>query len=292
MPKFPRLSQASAEDSAGPSTAGSTRIRRIRVGSAWRTVSRWPSTVTRRPSWPAGRAGRGSARRRSRRRSRGSRPRRPRPGRRAGRSRRPRTPRRPAGVTCGVSRSNSSWIGPTSSSSTFSRLTMPTTLPYSSSSIARWTRFRWNSTSRWSSRSVSGRNGTLRAHLRRSSRPLLDAPGAEQVLDVDHADDGRQVVLAERVARVARLAGDPQVVLERPRQAQVDDVRARDHHPPRGLLLQVQDVLDHHPLVPRQVAAGDALGHDVPQLFFGVRPARRGRSAPGPAARASGCWRC
>ena len=43
----------------------------------------------------------------------------------------------PIGVISGVSRSNSSWIGPTSSSSTFSSVTMPTTLPYSSSSMAR-----------------------------------------------------------------------------------------------------------------------------------------------------------
>ena len=66
------------------------------------------------------------------------------------------------------------------------------------------------------------------------------------------------------------LAGDPQVVLERPGEAQVDDVGAGDHHPPGGLLFEVQHVLDHHPLVAREVPARDALGDDVPQLFFGV----------------------
>ena len=48
----------------------------------------------------------------------------------------------PKGVIGGVSRSNSSWIGPTNSSRTFSSVAMPTTLPYSSISIARWTRLR------------------------------------------------------------------------------------------------------------------------------------------------------
>ena len=96
------------------------------------------------------------------------------------------------------------------------------------------------------------------------------AAGSEDVLDVDHADHGRQVVLAERIPGVPGLAGDPEVVLDGPRQAQVDDVRAGDHHPAGGLLLQVEDVLDHHPLVPREVPAGHALGDDVPQLLLGV----------------------
>ena len=60
-----------------------------------------------------------------------------RPGRRAGQDASTSNTLSPTGVIGGVSRSNSSWIGPTSSSSTFSRVTMPATLPYSSSSIAR-----------------------------------------------------------------------------------------------------------------------------------------------------------
>ena len=108
----------------------------------------------------------------------------------------------------------------------------------------------------------------MRAIERRSGRP--SAAGAEEVLDVDHADDGRQVVLAEREPGVAGASGDPEVLLDRPGEAQVDDVGAGDHDPLGGLLLQVQDVLDHHPLGPGEVAALDALGQDVPQLLLGV----------------------
>ena len=144
----------------------------------------------------------------------------------------------------------------------------------------------------WSSRSDSGRNGTRRATFRRSGRAFDGPPGAEQVLDVDHADHGRQVVLAERVAGVPGLAGDPEVVLQRPGQAEVDDVGPGDHHPPGGLLLQVQDVLDHHPLVPREVPAGDALGDDVPQFLFGVGHLGVVGPAQADQPRASGCSRC
>ena len=174
-------------------------------------------------------------------------------------------------MTCGVSRSNSSWIGPTSSSRTFSRLTMPTTLPYSSSSIARWTRLRWNSTSRWSSWSVSGRNGTLRATLRRSGRPLLDAPERKRSLTWIMPMTVVRSSSQSGIPRVPGLPRDPEVVLERSRQAQVDDVGAGDHHPTGRLLLEVQDVLDHDPLAAREVPPGDALGDDMAQLFLGVR---------------------
>ena len=87
---------------------------------------------------------------------------------------------------------------------------------------------------------------------------------------MDHADDGGQVVLAEGEPRVPRLAGHPEVLLERPRQAEVDDVGTRDHHPPGGLLLEVEHVLDHHPLAAREVPPLDAFDQDVPQLFFGM----------------------
>ena len=79
----------------------------------------------------------------------------------------------PMGVICGVSRSNSSWIGPTSSSRTFSRVAMPTTLPYSSSSMARCTRLFWNSSRSWLSLNMTGRNGTLR-ELAEVEPPVLN----------------------------------------------------------------------------------------------------------------------
>ena len=169
---------------------------------------------------------------------------------------------------------------------------MPTTLPYSSSSIARWTRLRWNSSRSWSSRSVTGRNGTLRASWRRSSRPFWHAPARKRSLTWIMPMTRGQVVLAEREARVAGLAGEPEVLLERPGEAQIDDVGPGDHHPPRGLLLEVQDVLDHDPLVAREVAPRDALGDDVPQLFFGVGQLVGARSGPGPGPGASGCSPC
>ena len=84
-------------DPASSLFSGSTRIRRMRVGSARRTVRRWPSTSTLSPVL---------ASRPSRSRIRppavsasvsGTATRRPRPGRRAGRRRRPRRRRRPAG---------------------------------------------------------------------------------------------------------------------------------------------------------------------------------------------------
>jgi hypothetical protein len=87
---------------------------------------------------------------------------------------------------------------------------------------------------------------------------------------VDHADDRGEVVLAKREPGVAGLASDAQVVFDGAREAQVHDVGPRDHHAAGGLLFEVEHVLDHHALVAREVAAGHALGHDVPQLLFGV----------------------
>ncbi len=112
--------------------------------------------------------------------------------------------------------------------------------------------------------------GDLARELAEVHPPILIGAAPEDVLDVDHANDRRQVVLAERESRVTGLPGDPQVVFHRAGQAQVDDVRPRDHHPTRRLLFQVQDVFDHHPLVAREVAAGHALGDDQPQLFLGM----------------------
>ena len=127
-----------------------------------------------------------------------------------------------------------------------------------------------------------GQERDLPGELPEVGPAVLHGPGAEEVLDVDHADDGGQVVLAEREPGVAGLAGEPEVLLERAREAQVDDVGARDHHPPGGLLFEVQDVLDHDPLAAREVAARDALGDDVPELFFRVGQLLGSSSGPGP----------
>ena len=66
------------------------------------------------------------------------------------------------------------------------------------------------------------------------------------------------------------LAGQPQVLFERARQAQVDDVRPRHHDAPRRLLLEVEHVFDHDALGPRKVPSLRAFEQDVPQFFLGV----------------------
>ena len=154
-----------------------TNPRRIGLKSRTR---RWPSTdtlspvVARRPA-----AGRRRARRRSSASVLPARQRhRFRKAHGVTRKRRRRTPS-PKGVTCGDSRSNSSRIGPTSSScSTFSRVTMPVTLPYSSRSMARWTRRALEfDEERVKSRSVSGKEkGISRAIFRKSGREPFEVP--------------------------------------------------------------------------------------------------------------------
>ena len=78
----------------------------------------------------------------------------------------------------GNSRSNSSWMGPTTCSSTFSKLTMPETVPYSSTTIATCVRFFWNSRSSTSSCMVSGKKGILRL---RSVKLVMDLPACSSV---------------------------------------------------------------------------------------------------------------
>ena len=66
------------------------------------------------------------------------------------------------------------------------------------------------------------------------------------------------------------LAGQPQVLCQRAGQAQVDDVRPRDHHAPGCLLLEVEHVFDHDSLGPRKMPSLRAFEQNVPQLFLGV----------------------
>src|SRR3954447_11672142 len=87
---------------------------------------------------------------------------------------------------------------------------------------------------------------------------------------MDDADHSREVVFAKRKPRVARLASQPQVFFQRPGEAEVDDVRPRNHHPPRGLLLEVQYVFNHDSFLAREMSALGAFEQDMAQLFFRV----------------------
>ena len=146
----------------------------------------------------------------------------------------------PSGVIGGVSRSNSSWIGPTSSSSTFSSVDHADDAAVLVEQHGQVDPVALELEQELVEPQRHGQERDLAGELAQVGPAVLIGPGAEDVLDVDHADDGRQVVLAEREPGVAGLAGEAEVVLERPGQAQIDDVGPRDHHPPGGLLLQVR----------------------------------------------------
>ena len=109
-----------------------------------------------------------------------------------------------------------------------------------------------------------GQERDLPRKLAQLGPAVLIGAGPENIFDVNHADHGRQVVLAKRKPGMTRLASQAKIVFERPRQAQVNDVGPRNHDPPGGLFFQVQHVFDHHALVARQMAARHAFGHDQP----------------------------
>jgi len=71
---------------------------------------------------------------------------------------------------------------------------------------------------------------------------------------VHHPDHVIDVGAAEREARGRRLRHDREVLLERVRERQIRDVRARDHDVAGGALRVVDDVFEELPLRPGERA--------------------------------------
>ena len=59
-----------------------------------------------------------------------------------------------------------------------------------------------------------GQEGDLAGELAEVGAGAVAGAGAEQVLDVDHAQDGGEIVLAEGESRVPGLPGDAQVIFQ------------------------------------------------------------------------------
>ena len=124
----------------------------------------------------------------------------------------PRDRGRPAAPVAGPSS-----ISPTTSSNRSSSVTMPAVPPCSSMTTAICVRSRRIMSSTSSSSAVSGTTGTGRACAAVIGLVLQEQ--AQQILDVDHADDVIEIRLVDGIARVRRAAraarGSPRVAADR-----------------------------------------------------------------------------
>ena len=100
-------------------------------------------------------------------------------------------------------------------------------------------------------RNVKRRPDQIPNFLRRVGGRLLDH---ENVLDVNHADDGVEAVFVDRKPAVTRLGKGGDETLERHGDRYGDDVGARDGDVPRGLFAEVEDVPEHLALDVREIA--------------------------------------
>ncbi len=136
----------------------------------------------------------------------------------------------PSSTMRSTSTSYSSRISPTISSRRSSMVTRPAVLPYSSTTIALWTRLRWNSFSSSGTRLVSGTKCAGRISVVTTSDE--DALGLSWIRSLTNTkpEDVVERLLVDGDARVLLLAKHGQQLIERGLGLDADDVGPGRHH--------------------------------------------------------------
>ena len=96
---------------------------------------------------------------------------------------------------------------------------------------------------------------------------------AEQVADVEDADDVVERLAIDGVARVRRVEDDRERLLRRHLDRDRDDVGLRHHHVGDVLVPEDEDLVDQLPLALLDLALLRRAGDEHPQLGLGVHVA-------------------
>ncbi len=143
----------------------------------------------------------------------------------------------------------------------------PSVPPNSSTTSAMWVRERRMSSSMSSTGKVGATNTTTAQNVAQVEL-LGGAPVGQHVLDVDHADHVVERFAIDRIARMRLGLDQAHDLVERRVGGDADDVDARHHDVGHGLVAQLQDVGQQHPLVvaDRRVALGRLLDQLLDRL--------------------------
>ncbi len=96
---------------------------------------------------------------------------------------------------------------------------------------------------------------------------------AEEIADVEHADDVVERLAVDGEARVRRVEHRRERLLGRHLDRDGDDVGLRDHHVGDVLVPEVEDAFDQLALAVLDLALRGRAGEEHPQLGFGVHVA-------------------